>query len=93
MCVQCSVIQPRVLSITVRLYDFSDPKMGLTAQCAKDLSEFSSKSGFVVQWAGGFFTALRARIMRTMCAVAPDRGATDRSQQGGAHLPLGKVEG
>ena len=31
--VQCSVIQPRVLSITVRLYDFSDPKMGLTAQC------------------------------------------------------------
>ena len=34
--VQCSVIQPRVLSITVRLYDFSDPKMGLTAQCAQD---------------------------------------------------------
>ena len=60
----------------------------------KALRSVGRESGFIVQWAGGFSTALvRARIGRTMCAVAPDGGDGSALRRGGAHPPLGKVEG
>ena len=53
----------------------------------------AQKSGFTVQRARGFSSALCARIGRTMLAVALDGGARGAPQRGGAHPPLEKSRG